>query len=67
LISFQKLGRGNFFYTGNYLPWNSHPRLMTLGVGKTASAHFVRIADEVWREKGMRYAFPLSLLVMLIS
>jgi NAD(P)-dependent dehydrogenase (short-subunit alcohol dehydrogenase family) len=54
LSSFEKLGHGSFFYTGNYLPWNSHSKLMTLGVGKTASAHFVKIADEVWRGRGMR-------------
>jgi NAD(P)-dependent dehydrogenase (short-subunit alcohol dehydrogenase family) len=54
LSGFKQLGRGNFFYTGNFLPWNSHPKLMTLGVGKAASANFVRVADEVWRERGMR-------------
>lgn len=54
LKSFQQLGKGMFFYTGNYLPWHPVPRLMTLGLGKTASAHLVQIADEVWREKGMR-------------
>jgi hypothetical protein len=25
-----------------------------LGLGKTASAHFIQVADEVWREKGIR-------------
>jgi NAD(P)-dependent dehydrogenase (short-subunit alcohol dehydrogenase family) len=54
LSGFKHMGRGNFFYTGNYLPWHSHPKLMTLGVGKAASAHFVQIADEVWSGRGMR-------------
>lgn len=35
--------------------WNPVPRLLTLGLGKTASAHFIQIADSVWREKGMGY------------
>jgi hypothetical protein len=65
LSGFKLLGRGNFFYTGNYLVWNPHPKLMTLGVGKTASAHFVKIADEVWRERGMRYVLVSFLFAML--
>ena len=55
LSGFKKLGRGDFFYTGNFLVWNPIPKLLTLGLGKTASAHFIQIADSVWREKGMRY------------
>jgi len=31
------------------------PKLLTLGLGKTASAHFIQLADSVWREKGVRY------------
>ena len=54
LSGFKKLGHGNFFYTGNFLVWNPIPKLLTLGLGKTASAHFIQIADSVWREKGMR-------------
>lgn len=55
LSGFKKLGHGNFFYTGNFLVWNPVPKLLTLGLGKTASAHFIQIADSVWREKGMGY------------
>jgi NAD(P)-dependent dehydrogenase (short-subunit alcohol dehydrogenase family) len=57
LSGFKKLGHGNFFYTGNMLVWNPIPRLLTLGLGKTASAHFIQAADSVWREKGIRYVF----------
>jgi NAD(P)-dependent dehydrogenase (short-subunit alcohol dehydrogenase family) len=55
LSGFKRLGHGNFFYTGNFLVWNPIPKLLTLGLGKTASAHFIQIADEVWRGKGFRY------------
>lgn len=60
LSGFKKLGRGDFFYTGNFLVWNPIPKLLTLGLGKTASAHFIQIADSVWREKGMGYVSVIS-------
>ena len=49
------MGQGAFFYTGNFLVWNPVPKLLTLGLGKTASAHFIQVADSVWRKKGIKY------------
>lgn len=40
-----------FLYTGNILNTKVMPGLLTLGVGKAASAHIIELADGVYREK----------------
>lgn len=43
-----------FLYTGNILNTKTMPGLLTLGVGKSASAHVVELADSVYRKKGYK-------------
>ena len=55
-----KGGNKTFVYTGNLLNQNILPvsAFVTLGVGKSASAHWIGLADEVFKEdkeKGWRY------------
>ncbi|KAK4501032.1 hypothetical protein PRZ48_006838 [Zasmidium cellare] len=56
--SFQKLdGPRTYIYTGNMLNEGPFPGLLTLGVGKNATAHFVQLADQVYKEQNIRYHF----------
>ncbi|KAF2163549.1 hypothetical protein M409DRAFT_26162 [Zasmidium cellare ATCC 36951] len=58
LASFQKLdGPRTFIFTGNMLNEGPYPSLMTLGVGKAASAHFVELADQLYKSQNMRFHF----------
>ena len=41
-----------FIYTGNNLHRVAFPPLLTLGVGKAASSHFVEYFSKVYKEKG---------------
>lgn len=43
-----------FMYTGNILNVKPSPALTTLGVGKTASAHIIEVADSAYGKKGYR-------------
>jgi NAD(P)-dependent dehydrogenase (short-subunit alcohol dehydrogenase family) len=49
-------GKKTFIYTGNMLNQTVAPvpLFLTLGVGKSASAHWVGLADALYREKGYR-------------
>jgi NAD(P)-dependent dehydrogenase (short-subunit alcohol dehydrogenase family) len=50
-------GRKVFIYTGNILNRQilPVPMMLTLGVGKSASAHWVGLADVLYKGKGWRY------------
>lgn len=55
LASFDKIPSSvskTFFYTGNSLNVTPQPALMTLGVGKTASAHIIDLASGAYGKKG---------------
>ena len=41
-----------FIYTGNKLNFYAFPPLLTLGVGKAASYHFIEYFSKVYKEKG---------------
>jgi hypothetical protein len=43
-----------FLYTGNSLNVSPQAALMTLGVGKTASAHIIELASGAYSKKGYR-------------
>jgi hypothetical protein len=43
-----------FIYTGNILNVSPMAQFVTLGVGKTASAHVLQIASEAYKEKGYK-------------
>lgn len=43
-----------FIYTGNCLNENPIKSLMPLGMGKAATAHFIRNAAEVYKDKGFK-------------
>jgi len=43
-----------FLYTGNSLNVSPQAALMTLGVGKTASAHIIELASGAYGRKGYR-------------
>lgn len=43
-----------FIYTGNLLNKEVLPRLMSLGIGKSATAHMVRSAAEAYKERGYK-------------
>jgi NAD(P)-dependent dehydrogenase (short-subunit alcohol dehydrogenase family) len=49
-------GNKTFIYTGNALNQTIMPvpLFLTLGVGKSASAHWIGLADALYREKGYR-------------
>jgi hypothetical protein len=49
-------GNKTFIYTGNALNQTVMPvpLFLTLGVGKSASAHWVGLADATYRERGYR-------------
>ncbi len=42
----------SFMYTGNILNVSPIPRLVTLGVGKSASAHVIECAARAYDDKG---------------
>jgi hypothetical protein len=46
-----------FIYTGNILNTTVIPSLLTLGVGKAATAHVVQIAAEGYKEKGFKFYY----------
>jgi NAD(P)-dependent dehydrogenase (short-subunit alcohol dehydrogenase family) len=50
------VGKKTFIYTGNMLNQTVAPvpLFLTLGVGKSASAHWVGLADALYRDKGYR-------------
>ena len=55
LASFQKLsGPKTFLYTGNASIEGPLAGFLTLGLGKNASAHFVRLADSLYRDQDIR-------------
>ena len=45
----------SFIYTGNILNVTPAPTFLTLGVGKTASAHVVEAGAIAYASKGYRY------------
>ncbi|KAK3717198.1 hypothetical protein LTR37_005907 [Vermiconidia calcicola] len=58
ISSFKKLdGPKTFLYTGNMLLEGPFPSLLTLGVGKAASGHFVQMADSLFRDQNIRFHF----------
>lgn len=44
-----------FIYTGNFLNDHTIVSLMDLGVGKSATAHFIKCAAEAYASKGFKY------------
>jgi hypothetical protein len=56
-----------FFYTGNALNDGPKPVLLTLGVGKTASAHIIESGASAYAAKGYRYVFLNALLHILLT
>ncbi|KAK3716883.1 hypothetical protein LTR37_006233 [Vermiconidia calcicola] len=50
-------GPKTFLYTGNMLLEGPYPSLLTLGLGKAASGHFVQMADSLYRDQNMRFHF----------
>ena len=44
----------SFIYTGNFLNKEVMPPLMSLGIGKSASAHTLAVASKVYGPKGFR-------------
>lgn len=57
LAGFDKLPASTpkaFFYTGNILNEGPRPGLLTLGVGKVASAQIIELADGAYWKKGYR-------------
>jgi hypothetical protein len=45
----------SFVYTGNILNSSPMPMLLTLGVGKSASAHIIESGASAYTEKGYQY------------
>ena len=43
-----------FIYTGNFLNVKPMPPLVSLGIGKAASAHLIQVASAAYAEKGWR-------------
>lgn len=44
-----------FIYTGNALNTMVMPPLLTLGVGKSATAHIIEVATKSYGDKGFKY------------
>ena len=60
LISFQFLPSAipkTFIYTGNILNEGAIPGFLTLGMGKTASAHMIELGDQLYRHQNIRFFF----------
>lgn len=56
LASFRKIdGPRTYIFTGNMLNEGPYPSLLTLGVGKVASAHFVNMADDLYKGQNIRF------------
>jgi NAD(P)-dependent dehydrogenase (short-subunit alcohol dehydrogenase family) len=55
----QQGGNKTFIYTGNALNQSVMPvpLFLTLGVGKSASAHWIGLADALYSEKGYRFFY----------
>jgi hypothetical protein len=55
-----------FFYTGNIL--NSEPitPLLSLGIGKSASAHIIHAATIAYADQGFKYVAPHALYHVLL-
>lgn len=67
LASFQKIdGPKTYIFTGNMLNEGPYPSMLTLGVGKAASAHFVRLADELYKGQNIR-CVPASSFVRVVQ
>ena len=43
-----------FLYTGNFLNKEIMPSLVSLGIGKSASAHLIAVASKAYAAKGYR-------------
>ncbi|KAI9656896.1 MAG: hypothetical protein M1821_003535 [Bathelium mastoideum] len=58
-----------FIYTGNILNTTTLPPLMDLGVGKSATAHFIQSAAKAYADRGFKYVFvtPIALTMKLIK
>lgn len=55
--SFQQLHtntHATFIYTGNILNQEVMPPLISLGIGKSASAHIIAVASKVYASEGYR-------------
>ncbi|KAK3713826.1 hypothetical protein LTR37_008312 [Vermiconidia calcicola] len=60
--SFQKSsGPRTFLYTGNATLAGPLPGALTLGVGKNATAHVIRLAEQQFRDQDIRFVPLLSL------
>ncbi|KAH7356985.1 hypothetical protein BKA65DRAFT_580230 [Rhexocercosporidium sp. MPI-PUGE-AT-0058] len=46
-----------FIYTGNILNTNIIPPLLSLGVGKSASAHIIQSAANVYKDRGFKFYY----------
>jgi len=46
-----------FIYTGNILNEVPIPLLLDLGVGKSATAHFIHAAADVYKDKGFKFYY----------
>lgn len=54
--SLPKSAARTFIYTGNKCNGGPVPPVLSLGIGKTATAHAIHYASKTYREKGFRYA-----------
>lgn len=57
ILGFQQLPSDvskTVIYTGNFLNTETMPALMSGGIGKSATAHLVRVASEAYAGKGWR-------------
>lgn len=60
IVGFDKLPKStlkSFVYTGNMLNVSPMPMLLTLGVGKAASAHIIESGASAFASEGYQYAF----------
>lgn len=68
LAGFQKIeGPRTYIFTGNMLNEGPYPSFLTLGVGKVASAHFVKMADDLYKEQNVRFVLTSFLVVLLCA
>lgn len=47
-----------FIYTGNAMNFSPFAGIMTLGIGKSASAHMLAAAAQAYKGKGYKYVVP---------
>lgn len=48
-----------FIYTGNILNTTTMAPFLDLGVGKSATAHFIEVASAAYQDRGFKYVCPV--------